>query len=146
MVSACLLGERCKYNGGDNRCDALLEFLAGHQIISVCPELLGGLPVPRVPSEIVNGIVYNRDGVNVDGPFHLGAEKALEIALREKPDLIILQPRSPSCGVREIYDGTFTGRRIPGQGVFAALASRAGFQVKDAEEVLMERRNGGQPR
>ncbi|MER1993275.1 MAG: DUF523 domain-containing protein [Eubacteriales bacterium] len=135
MVSACLLGEDCKYDGGNNRNEALLEMIAGHEVIPVCPEVLGGLPVPRVPAEIVNGRVVNREGQDVDGAFRLGAEKALEIAERENPDLIILQSRSPSCGVNEIYDGTFTGKKIPGHGVFAEMAMGADYKVIDAEDL-----------
>ncbi len=135
MVSACLLGENCKYNGGNNRNDALLALLAGHEVITVCPEVLGGLPTPRVPSEIAGGKVVNREGVSVDEAFRAGAARALAIAEREQPDLIILQSRSPSCGVLEIYDGTFTGTRIPGQGVFAALAAQRGFRTADVEKV-----------
>ena len=138
MVSACLLGENCKYNGGNNRDPELLRLLAGHTVIPVCPEVLGGLPTPRIPAEIVNETVTNREGVNVDAAFREGAEKALELALREKPDLIILQSRSPSCGVKEIYDGTFSGTLAPGKGVFAELALGAGFRVMDAEDVLRE--------
>jgi uncharacterized protein YbbK (DUF523 family) len=77
----------------------------------------------------------SKAGVNVDREYRLGAEKALEIAKREKIDLAILQPRSPSCGVTEIYDGTFTGRRIPGQGVTAALLIEHGFRVIDADDL-----------
>jgi uncharacterized protein YbbK (DUF523 family) len=98
--------------------------------------VLGGLPIPRIPAEIVNGIVINREGVSVDGPFRLGAARALELARQEKPDLIILQSRSPSCGVKEVYDGSFSGKRIPGRGVFAELALRDGFRVMDVEDVL----------
>ena len=137
MVSACLLGENCKYNGGNNRNPDLLRLLSGHDVVPVCPEVLGGLPVPRVPAEIVNGTVMNREGVSVDEAFRRGADKALEIARREKPDLIILQPRSPSCGVKEIYDGTFSGKLIPGHGVFAEMAIRDGFAVTDAEDALI---------
>ena len=136
MVSACLLGENCKYNGGNNLNPELLRLLSGHTLIPVCPEVLGGLPVPRTPAEIVNGTVINKDNASVDGPFRRGAEKALEAAVREQPDLIILQSRSPSCGVREIYDGTFSGRLIPGRGIFAGLALQSGFHVMDVEEVL----------
>ena len=135
MVSACLLGENCKYNGGNNRNEALLEMLAGHEIIPVCPEVAGGLPVPRVPVELVNGRAVNRDGEDMDEAFRKGAEKALAIAERENPDLIILQSRSPSCGVSEIYDGTFTGKKIPGHGIFAEMAIRAGYKVMDVEEL-----------
>ncbi len=136
MVSACLLGENCKYSGGNNRRPELLCLLSGHTVIPVCPEVLGGLPVPRTPAEIVNGTVMNREGRSVDAAFRLGAEKALEIAEKEKPDLIILQSRSPSCSVNEIYDGTFSGRRAPGRGVFAELAAQAGFRVRDVEDFL----------
>ncbi len=136
MVSACLLGENCKYSGGNNLSPDLLRLLAGHTVIPVCPEVLGGLPIPRIPAEIVNGIVINREGVSVDGPFRLGAARALELARQEKPDLIILQSRSPSCGVKEVYDGSFSGKRISGRGIFAALALQDGFRVMDVEDVL----------
>jgi len=135
MVSACLLGENCKYSGGNNRDEKVLAFLEGHEVFPVCPEVMGGLSVPRSPAEIVSGEVVSREGVSVDREFRLGAHKALDIALREKIDLAILQPRSPSCGAREIYDGTFSGRRIPGSGVFAALMKENGFAVMDADEL-----------
>ena len=138
MVSACLLGKRCKYNGGSNENPELIRMLSGHTVIPVCPEVLGGLPVPRIPAEIVNGVVMNREGVSVDAEFRNGAERALEIAEEEQPDLIILQPRSPSCGVKEIYDGSFSGKRIPGRGVFAEMAVRRGFRVEDAEDILQK--------
>ena len=135
MVSACLLGENCKYNGGNNLSPELVRLQGGHTVIPVCPEVLGGLPTPRIPAEIVNGKVLNRNGDSVDEAFRKGAEKALEMAMKEKPDLIILQSRSPSCGVKEIYDGTFSGRKIPGQGVFAELLKEAGFNVIDVEDL-----------
>ncbi len=136
MVSACLLGENCKYNGGNNKKTELLRLLDGCSVIPVCPEVLGGLSVPRAPAEIVRETVMNRDGESVDAAFRRGAEKALTLAEREKPDLIILQSRSPSCGVKEIYDGSFSGALIPGSGVFAEAALRAGFRVADAEDIL----------
>ena len=136
MVSACLLGENCKYNGGNNRNQELLNLLSGHEVIPVCPEVLGGLPVPRIPAEIVNGTVINRENSSVDDLFRRGAKKTLEIAEKEKPDLIILQSRSPSCGVKQIYDGTFSGKLIPGHGVFAELALRSGFSVMDVEDAI----------
>ena len=80
MVSACLLGENCKYSGGNNRNEKVLAYVAGHEVIPVCPEVMGGLPTPRVPAEIVNGMVINREGVNVDHEYRLGAQKALQIA------------------------------------------------------------------
>ena len=136
VVSACLLGENCKYSGGNNRSEALLALLERHEVIPVCPEVLGGLPVPRVPAEIVDGVVINRNGISVDEEFRRGAAEALEICRREKPDLVIRQPRSPSCGVGSVYDGTFGGKLTAGNGVFAALAAENGFRVESAEEIL----------
>ena len=96
MVSACLAGENCKYNGGNNRNERVLQLMKENEVITVCPEQMGGLPTPRVPSEIREGVVTARDGRIVDAQFRDGAAKCLEIAKREKPDLIVLQPRSPS--------------------------------------------------
>lgn len=135
MVSACLLGENCKYNGGNNRSEKVLKYVEGHEVIPVCPEVWGGLPTPRVPAEIVNGVVTARDGKIVDQEFRKGAQLGLELAVREKVDLAILQSRSPSCGPKEIYDGTFSGSRIEGMGVFAKLMAEHGFQVIDVEDL-----------
>ena len=134
MVSACLLGQMCKYNGESNRNERLIRLLSGHDVIPVCPEVLGGLPVPRKPAEIVRGEVINRDGVSVDAAFRAGAEKAFLTAMEEKPDLIILQSRSPSCGVNGIYDGSFSGKMIPGRGVFADMLLKKGFPAVDVED------------
>ena len=135
LVSACLLGENCKYSGGNNYNGKVAAYIADKTVIPVCPEVLGGLPVPRVPCEIVNGVVKTADGRSFDAEYHAGAESGMEIARREKPDVIILQSRSPSCGVKQIYDGTFSGTKIPGQGVFAAMAIREGFRVVDVEDL-----------
>ena len=135
LVSGCLLGENCKYNGGNNYSEIVAEYIKGHEVISACPECLGGLPTPRVPAEIVNGVVTNREGKNVDAEFRKGAKIALEIAKKEKIDLAILQSRSPSCGVKQIYDGTFTGTKINGQGVFAKLMNENGFKIIDVEDL-----------
>ncbi len=135
LVSACLLGENCKYSGGNNRNAKLLEWLQGHEVIPVCPEVLGGLPVPRPPAEIVDGVVRTRDGKSVDQEFRRGAALALEIARREGAELAVLQPRSPSCGPRQVYDGTFSGRRVDGRGVFAALLLENGFRVLEPGEL-----------
>ena len=135
MVSACLLGENCKYSGGNNRHEKVLEYIKGHEVIPVCPEVMGGLPTPRPPAEIVSGEVINRLGVSVDREYRLGAEKVLKLAREKQIDLAILQPRSPSCGTREIYDGTFSGKRIPGMGVTAALLKEKGFPVLGADEL-----------
>ncbi|WP_443684848.1 DUF523 domain-containing protein [Phascolarctobacterium succinatutens] len=135
LVSACLLGKNCKYNGGNNLNQGVLEFIEGHEVIGVCPEQLGGLSTPRLPAEIVYGVVTNKEGVSVDAEFRKGAQAALAAALENKVDLAILQSRSPSCGVKEIYDGSFSGKKIKGQGVFAKLLSAHGIKVLDAEDV-----------
>ena len=129
FVSACLLGENCKYSGGNNYSEAVKKFVEGHEVISMCPEVEGGLPIPRTPAEIVNGVVTTRDGVSVDKEFRDGAKKILDIFLAEKVDLAILQPRSPSCGVGKIYDGTFSGTLIDGNGIFAQLLIDNGIKV-----------------
>lgn len=134
LVSACLLGKNCKYNGGNNLNQGVLEFIEGHEVIGVCPEQLGGLSTPRLPAEIVDGIVTNKEGISVDVQFRKGAQTALAVALEKKVDLAILQSRSPSCGVNEIYDGNFSGKKIKGQGVFAKLLSAHGIKVLDAED------------
>ena len=135
MVSACLLGENCKYNGGNNFSEKVMDFLEGHEIIPVCPEVSGGLTVPRTPSEIVNGVVMASDGRDVDLEFRTGAEICLKKALEENVDLVILKSKSPSCGVKQIYDGTFSGRLIEGQGVFARLMTENAFHVMDEEDL-----------
>lgn len=129
VVSACLLGQNCKYNGGNNRCEAVLRFVQGREVIAVCPEQLGGLPTPRIPAEIVGGEVKNAAGKSVDAAFREGARRAMARLEGEKIELAILQPRSPSCGTKEIYDGTFSGRLIPGQGIFAQMLRESGIPV-----------------
>ncbi|SDA77769.1 Uncharacterized conserved protein YbbK, DUF523 family [Lachnospiraceae bacterium G11] len=135
LVSACLLGQKCKYNGGDNYSEAVAEYVKGHEVIPVCPEVEGGLSVPRIPCEIVNGVVTNAEGLSVDKEFRRGAELCLKKALEEKVDLAILQSRSPSCGVNQIYDGTFTGKLVSGKGVFARLLEENGIETIDVEEI-----------
>ena len=134
-VSACLLGENCKYNGKNNYNEKVIEYVKGHNIIPVCPEILGGLTSPRKPAEIVDGTVKNRDGTIVDKEFRSGAETALRLIKEQKADLVILQPRSPSCGVDKIYDGTFSGKLIDGDGIFAKLLKDNGIRVLNADDI-----------
>ena len=135
MVSACLTGENCKYNGGNNLSQKVMDLLKNNTVITICPEVMGGLPTPRVPAEIVSGEVINRDGISVDREYHAGAEKALKIAQQEQPDLIVLQSRSPSCGVKQRYDGSFSGRLVSGSGMTTELLICNGFGVLDAEDI-----------
>ena len=134
-VSACLLGDNCKYNGGNNYSEKVAQFLKGHNVIPVCPEVMGGLPTPREPSEIVNGTVMHKDGSSVDEEFRKGADLALKKVLEAGAELVILQSRSPSCGVQTVYDGTFTGKIISGQGVFAKLLIENDIKVLDVSEI-----------
>ena len=134
-VSACLLGENCKYNGGNNYSEKVARFIEGHEVIPVCPEVMGGLPTPREPSEIVNGVVRHEDGVSVDAKFRKGAEVALRKVMGGGAELVILQSRSPSCGVKSIYDGTFSKTVIPGQGIFAELLTARGIKVIDVADL-----------
>lgn len=135
IVSACLAGDNCKYNGGNNLNQKMMDFLKSHEIIKVCPEVLGGLPTPRPSAEIVGGQVMNTEGKNITKEFTLGAQIAFEIVKKKNPELIILQSRSPSCGIKQIYDGTFSGHKISGHGLFAALCIEAGYKILDIEDI-----------
>jgi len=134
-VSACLLGENCKYNGGNNYNKKLVNFVESYEVIAMCPEVLGGLVIPRPPAEIVNGLVRQKNGISVDNEFKKGAQKALNIIKKNKIGLVILQSRSPSCGVNNVYDGSFTGRLIEGKGVFARILEENNIEVIDVEDL-----------
>ncbi len=135
MVSACLLGENCKYNGENNFSENMRKFIEGHEVIPVCPEVMGGLPTPRVPSEIVNGVVTTAEGRSVEMEFRKGAQIGLQLAKENEVDLVILQSRSPSCGAKQIYDGSFSGNKIEGQGIFAKMLAENGFRIVDVEDL-----------
>ena len=135
LVSACLLGENCKYSGGNNCDPAVAALAARYELIPVCPERLGGLPTPRAPSERVGDRVLTRDGADVTDAFRLGAEKTLEIARANGVRRAVLQSRSPSCGCGSIYDGTFSGTLVPGDGVTAALLRASGVEVTGPERL-----------
>ena len=132
-VSACLLGHDCKYNGGNNRSQKVLDYIEGHDVIPVCPEVAGGLPVPRVPVELEGGRAINRDGEDVTAFFQRGVEE--EMKKMQDIDLAILQPRSPSCGCKQIYDGSFTKTLINGKGMFAQALADAGIPMMDGDDV-----------
>lgn len=135
LVSACLLGENCKYNGGNNLNERVLRYIAGHEIIPVCPEMLGGLSSPRKPVEWRDGHAVTRDGDDWTAEFRLGVARAMALIGDRPIDLAILQSRSPTCGVKQVYDGTFTGRKIPGQGALAKALAERGIPLMDAEDV-----------
>ncbi len=134
-VSACLLGHNCKYSGGNNRSQKVLDYIEGHEVIPVCPEVTGGMSTPRVPVELKNGKAINRDGEDVTEFFLRGVEKTMEKLDGQNIDLAILQPRSPSCGCKQIYDGTFTKTLIDGKGMFAQALAEAGIPMMDGDDV-----------
>ena len=141
LVSACVLGCNCKYNGRNNRNEAVIEYLKGKEVLSICPEMLANMPIPRPCAEIVDEVVMDDKGNNVDSDYRKAVALALEKIEGEKIDLAILQSRSPTCGVNNIYDGTFTGKLISGQGLFAKALITKGYPVKDAEDFNMKIRN-----
>ena len=138
LVSACLLGENCKYNGGNNYNGAVAEFVRDKEVLPICPEMLAGMGCPRTPIEIVDGVLMDRDGRNVDAAMRGAVEMAMKQISSEKIQCAVLQSRSPTCGVNQVYDGSFTGKLIPGTGIFAQALKDAGYRVIDAEDVGKE--------
>lgn len=121
LISACLCGRNTKYNGGNNLLPRLSEIEEKFELYLICPEVMGGLSTPRDPSENRGNLVFSNKEKDVTKEFNLGAQKALEIALENDIHLALLKESSPSCGSNKIYDGTFTGTKIAGQGVAAKL-------------------------
>ena len=141
LVSACLLGENCKYSGGNNRREDVCRFLEGKEYVPFCPEQAGGLSTPRLPSERREDRVFSRDGEDVTAEFLLGAERTLALCRREGVKFAILKQGSPSCGSRYIYDGSFSGVKIPGEGVTAELLRKHGIRVVSEEEIAGQKIN-----
>ena len=135
LVSACLLGRNCKYNGGNNYREKVEEFLRGKEVIEVCPEMLAGLGVPRTPIEIRDGEVVSRDGISVDSAIRAAVAQVLQDIRDKQIECCILKSRSPTCGVHQIYDGTFSGTLIDGAGVLAQALKEAGYRVLDDEDL-----------
>lgn len=129
LVSACLLGDKTRYDGGDNKFDFLDELSKKYELIPFCPEMEAGLGVPRSPAEILRNEVFNKDGVNLTKLYNESAEKAYRICQYLGIKIAILKDGSPSCGSRTIYDGKFQGNKIPGLGVTARLLIARGIRV-----------------
>lgn len=146
LVSACLCGVNCKYDGGHNLHPYFVDLLARGEIIPVCPEQLGGLTTPRSPCEISGGtgldvvrgmaVVINHHGMNITPSFIRGAEEVLRLAIGAGIDGAVLKRGSPSCGSGSIYDGTFIRKLIAGDGVTTAMLKQHGFRVWNEEEYL----------
>ena len=136
LVSGCLLGENCKYNGGNNYNPRVVEFLKDKEVISICPEIMAGMGCPRNPIEIVDGVLTDCHGKNVDSLIRKSVMEIMERIRDEEIQCAVLQSRSPTCGVNQVYDGTFSGKLIPGSGIFAKSLIDAGYLVIDVEDIL----------
>ena len=137
LVSHCFFGEPCRYDGASRLDRQVLELhKAGHTLIPVCPEVLGGLDTPRAPAELQpDGRVVNEEGEDVTAAYQAGAQAVLRIAKEQGCTLAVLKARSPSCGCGEVYDGTFTHTLKGGWGVTARLLLEAGVTVMDEENL-----------
>ena len=135
IVSACLAGINCRWDGESRPCQKVIELVRQGKAIPVCPEQLGGLPTPRIPQEQNGKIVFRKDGIEVTAQFEKGAEEALKIALIANCDEAILKSKSPSCGSGKIYDGTFSGKLMEGDGVFAKLLKENKIKVYTENEI-----------
>ena len=129
LVSACLLGIDCKYNGKNNKNEQVLELLKDHDLIPVCPEIMGGLTTPRTPAEIKENKVITKDGKNVTKQYQKGAEETLKIAKLYNCQAAILKEKSPSCGCGKVYDGTCTGTLVDGDGITARFLKEHGIRI-----------------
>lgn len=137
FVSACLAGENCKYDGKNNLVPEIRRLVKSGAAIAACPEVEGGLSVPRVPCELQNGRVLARDGEDVTEEFLRGAEKCLLLCKKNQCSQAVLKAKSPSCGKGHIYNGRFEGVLTEGDGVFARMLLEEGIEVLTEEEFLI---------
>ncbi|MCE5257339.1 MAG: DUF523 domain-containing protein [Spirochaetaceae bacterium] len=137
LVSACLAGIPCRWDGESKGIPAIIALVREGEAIPVCPEQLGGLSTPREPSELCDGRVWSRTGSDVTGQFAKGAEITLEIARRFGCQEAILKARSPSCGKGLVYDGTFSGRLVRGNGITVQRLLDAGIAVRTEEDISL---------
>lgn len=135
LISACLIGDNVKYNGGNNLTPKLDALLEKYELIPFCPEVEGGLSTPRSPAERVGERVINQDGEDVTDAYMNGAELAFNICLYLKIKKVILKEKSPSCGSKIIYDGSFSHKEIPGMGVTAEYLKKKGIEVYNEDEI-----------
>ncbi len=139
LVSACLAGSPCRYDGRDYLCEPVAELVAQGRAVPVCPEQLGGLTTPRISCELVDQSeemkIINKEGVDCTKEFMLGARRTLAIAKALGIKKAVMKSKSPSCGCGQIYDGTFSGRLIPGDGVAARLLMDNGIEVVSEKDL-----------
>lgn len=136
LISYCLLGKNCKYNGKNNLQERLVKLQDKVEFIPVCSEELALLPTPRIPCEIKNDKVINEIGLDATDKFNFGANKVLQIAKENNVKYAIFKERSPSCGVHYIYNGNFEKKLIPGKGITTKLLEENGIKVFSDEEIL----------
>ena len=142
LISACLLGVACRYDGLSKPLDSeIIEKLrTEYHLIPVCPEVMGGLPTPRIPAEISSdGKVFRSDGVEVTENYIRGAQEALRLARIFECDTALMKEKSPSCGAGKIYDGTFTKTLTSGNGIAAELLQKNGLQIVGESEIFSEK-------
>ena len=143
VVSACLLGVPCRYDGSAKHSDAACELAERLRAVSVCPEQAAGLPCPRPPAELqADGSVLLADGTDVTEAFCAGAQACLLQARASGARVAVLKAKSPSCGVRRVYDGSFSGRLVAGSGVFARALREEGVAIIDEAELAQAREHG----
>ena len=135
LVSACLIGCRCRYDAKLKTCEKVLALAKDNTLIPVCPEQMGGLPTPRHPAERIGSEIVRDDGIDVTAEYTLGAETAVKIAQLCGPDYCILKAGSPACGCGSIHDGNFSGKMIPGDGIAAEYLKKNGFKVITDEDL-----------
>ena len=135
LVSACLLGCRCRYDGASKKHPLVKRLAERHTLVPVCPEQLGGLPTPRPPAERRGARVVTGAGTDVTEPYRRGAEETLRLCRVLGCEAAVLKERSPSCGCGEVYDGTFSGRLTAGDGVTAALLLGSGVPVYGESQI-----------
>lgn len=133
IISACLAGKNCKYNGGNNNTDWVVRLMEEEEYVLVCPERASGLATPRPPSEIIDGRVIDKDGNDITEDFKRGARITMD-KVCGKVSCAILKANSPSCGYGTVYDGTFSGKKVEGDGVFGAMLRERGIKVVDEED------------
>ncbi len=129
LVSACLVGQRCRYDGRSTPVQWVADLVSQGRAIPFCPEIAGGLPTPRPPCELRRGRVVDRDGTDYTAQYLRGAEEGLRLARLARCSGAVLKARSPSCGLGQVYDGTFTSLLVSGNGLFSALLRDNGFSV-----------------
>lgn len=135
LVSACLLGQFCRYDGKEKVNEDVVNLLEHHTLIPICPEQAGGMMTPRLPSERLGSRVVNRDNEDVTAYYEKGAQEALKLAKLYHCTCAVLKERSPSCGKGQIYDGTFSGTAISGDGMTAELLTKHGIKVYGESQV-----------